>query len=70
VAILLGNSVIILNRQRFLAKYGMDNVASSNVGESGMKGSIAGLVHASSYLKVPMIFGNLLVIVVELLLGG
>jgi Yos1-like len=60
---------MILNRQRFLAKYGMGDIAST-VGESGIKGSVAGLLHAASYLKVPMIFGNLLVIVVEIFLGG
>jgi hypothetical protein len=69
VVILFGNSVMILNRQRFLAKYEVGDITST-AGDSGMKGSIAGLLHAASYLKVPMIFGNLLVIVVEIFLGG
>lgn len=69
------NSVLILNRKRFLAKHGLDDLASmggSVVDQSTnpMKAQIAGLLHAVQYLKPVIVIANSITIVFELILGG
>ncbi len=65
------NSVLILNRPRFLAKYGFDIVSlHASPTDNPMKSQIIGFLHAVQYLKVPMIALNSVAIVFELLLGG
>ena len=62
---------MILNRPRFLAKYGFDDV--NNVGaqsENPLKYQAVGLLSAVHYLKVPVIALNCVTIVFEILLGG
>ena len=69
--LLMLNSVMILNRRRFLAKYGLDDTsAMHNTGGSPITGQIVGLLHAVQYLKVPVIIANTIVIVFEIILGG
>ena len=72
------NALLILNRRRFLSKFGLD--PSSSGGPSGvvtqppphmsMKAQLVGLLHAVQYLKVPIIICNTVTIVLEMLLGG
>jgi hypothetical protein len=65
------NSVLILNRPRFLAKYGFDLVdMHTSTTDNPLKSQIIGFLHAVQYLKVPMIALNTIAIVFELLLGG
>jgi immediate early response 3-interacting protein 1 len=73
------NSVMILNRRRFLAKYGLDDLnhivgggmAASSTGDSNpLRTQAVGLLHAVQYLKVPVIACNIVMIIFELLLGG
>lgn len=66
---LLTNSVMILNRRRFLSKYGLDDLNSMQ-GDSPMKVQVVGLLHAVQYLKVPVIAANVITIVFEIILGG
>jgi hypothetical protein len=71
----MANSVMILNRRRFLSKFGLDDLNSMHQGgmvesPSAIKAQVVGLLHAVQYLKVPVIAGNILTIVFEILLGG
>jgi uncharacterized protein with PQ loop repeat len=65
---------MILNRRRFLSKYGLDNL--NHVQHTGaaaappLRSQIVGLLHAVQYLKVPVIVANIVTIVFEMLLGG
>jgi immediate early response 3-interacting protein 1 len=62
---------MILNRRRFLSKYGFDELSHMQHGSaSTLKTQAVGLLHAAQYLKVPVIAANILVIFFELLLGG
>ena len=50
---LLGvNSLLILNRRRFLAKYGLDDLQHAHASGNAMKVQAVGLLHAVQYLKV------------------
>ena len=74
------NSVMVLNRQRFLAKYGLDDLANVNNSYNGggggggdstpLKAQIVGLLHAVGYLKVPVIVANIVTIIFEIFFGG
>lgn len=71
VGLLLVNSVMILNRQRFLAKHGLDDL--TNVGGASsnpLQGQLVGLLHAVQYLKLPVIICNILTIAFEIFFGG
>lgn len=62
------NSIMILNKQRFLAQHGLDDlVVASN---DPLKAQIVGLLHAVQYLKVPVIIANIITIVFEIIFGG
>jgi hypothetical protein len=66
---------MILNRKRFLAKHGLDdltNMAAANYegGANPLQAQLVGLLHAVQYLKVPVIIANIITITFELLLGG
>mmetsp|Transcript_7720 Transcript_7720/g.9504 ORF Transcript_7720/g.9504 Transcript_7720/m.9504 type:complete len:84 (+) Transcript_7720:188-439(+) len=70
--LLVTNAGLILNRNRFLAKYGLDDV--QNMGcdpsERPLQAQAIGLLQAVQYLKVPIIAANGLTIIFEMLLGG
>lgn len=70
--LLCTNALMILNRPRFLAKYGLDDV--NNMGcapsEKPLKYQAVGLLSAVHYLKVPVIALNCITMIFELLLGG
>jgi hypothetical protein len=72
--LLMANSVMILNRRRFLSKFGLDDLNSMQGGmvesPSAVKAQVVGLLHAVQYLKVPVIAANILTIFFEILLGG
>eukprot|EP00540_Astrosyne_radiata_P023797 CAMPEP_0116844280 /NCGR_PEP_ID=MMETSP0418-20121206/12576_1 /TAXON_ID=1158023 /ORGANISM="Astrosyne radiata, Strain 13vi08-1A" /LENGTH=64 /DNA_ID=CAMNT_0004475167 /DNA_START=136 /DNA_END=330 /DNA_ORIENTATION=- len=63
---------MILNRQRFLIKYGLDDVQNMGVdpAQRPLQAQAIGLLQAVQYLKVPVIIANILTIVFELILGG
>jgi immediate early response 3-interacting protein 1 len=67
---------MILNRRRFLAQYGLDDLhqhattMQQQGGEVPLRAQVVGLLHAVQYLKVPVIACNLITIVLEILLGG
>ena len=59
---------MILNKQRFLAKHGLDDLVV--VSNDPLKAQIVGLLHAVQYLKVPVIAANVITIVFEIFFGG
>ena len=63
---------MILNRRRFLAKYGLDDITSMGHGgtEPPLQAQIVGLLHAVQYLKVPVIVANAVTILFELIFGS
>ena len=67
-SLLVSNGIVILHPKRFLAKYGYDEIDPH--GGSSARNQIVGLLQAFSYLKVPLIAINALVILIELIAGG
>jgi immediate early response 3-interacting protein 1 len=66
---LLGlNSVMILNKQRFLSKHGLDDLVAAS--GDPVKSQIVGLLHAVAYLKMPVIAANIITIIFEIFFGG
>jgi hypothetical protein len=75
VGLLLTNSLLILNRRRFLVKHGLDDLGNTggsvpDQSSNPLKAQIAGLLHAVQYLKPVVIVANGITIVFELILGG
>mmetsp|Transcript_16681 Transcript_16681/g.24981 ORF Transcript_16681/g.24981 Transcript_16681/m.24981 type:complete len:84 (+) Transcript_16681:129-380(+) len=70
--LLCTNALLILNRPRFLAKYGLDDVQNmgSSPSQNPLKYQLVGLLTAVQYLKVPVIVLNIVTIIFEFLLGG
>jgi uncharacterized protein with PQ loop repeat len=69
--LLLVNAIMILNRKRFLSKYGLDDANNIyNADPSSLKVQAIGLLQAVPYLKVPVIACNAITIIFELILGG
>lgn len=68
--LLLTNAVLILNRRRFLSKYGLDDLQSVQATRNPMVAQAGGLLHAVQYLKVPVIVCNIITIFFEILLGS
>ena len=68
------NSILILNRRRFLAKYGLDDINSTAVSattaQNPLRTQAIGLLQAVHYLKVPVIVANIITILFEILIGG
>ena len=74
------NALLILNRRRFLSKFGLDPTSTTMGGSSphnasggsvmSLKSQLVGLLQAVQYLKVPIIICNTITIVLEMLLGG
>jgi len=61
------NSVLILNKQRFLSKHGLDDLVAT-AGDP-VKSQIVGLLHAVTYLKMPVIVCNIFTIIFEIIVG-
>mmetsp|Transcript_10623 Transcript_10623/g.32495 ORF Transcript_10623/g.32495 Transcript_10623/m.32495 type:complete len:85 (+) Transcript_10623:109-363(+) len=75
-ALLFTNAFAILNEDRFLKRYGItlasssaDNFYGGPTPNASLKAQVAGFLHACSYLRVPLIFLNTLVILVKTLFG-
>lgn len=68
--LLFTNSILVLHRKRFLARYGLDDVSNVGIDPSPLKTQAVGLLQAVQYLKLPVIAANMIVIVFEILLGG
>mmetsp|Transcript_6494 Transcript_6494/g.19205 ORF Transcript_6494/g.19205 Transcript_6494/m.19205 type:complete len:87 (-) Transcript_6494:12-272(-) len=75
-ALLFTNAFAILNEDRFLKKRGITLSSASTDGfyggpanNSSLKAQVAGFLHACSYLRVPLIFLNTVVILVKTLFG-
>jgi len=62
------NALLILNKPRFLSKYGLDGADSYNI--SPLKQQAVGLINAVEYLRVPVIACNGVTVLFEMLLGG
>jgi uncharacterized protein with PQ loop repeat len=63
---------MILNRKRFLANYGLDDITSmvGDTSEKPLQTQVIGLLHAVQYLKVPIIAANAITIIFELIFGS
>ena len=59
---------MILNKQRFLAQYGLDDIVVAS--SDPLKSQVVGLLHAVQYLKVPVLVANLITIIFEIIFGG
>jgi len=66
--LLLVNALLILNRPRFLSKYGLSQTDAFSA--DPIKTQIIGLVNAVEYLRVPVVACNGITILFEMLLGG
>jgi len=66
------NAALILNRRRFLAKYGLDDINSVNFdsAHTPLKSQLIGFLQAVQYLKVPLIGLNAITVIFEMILGG
>jgi len=70
--LLFVNAIAILNRQRFLSKVGLSQPTYDSYGDNqpGVKSQIVNLIYAvQTVMRVPLIFLNIVVIVIKLLLG-
>ena len=71
--LLMTNAGAILHETRLLPAIGMPHVGAQPPGtineQSGVKMKIAGLLNAVRYLRVPLIFINIIAVFFELLLG-
>lgn len=73
--LLVTNSLMILNRRRFLSKFGLNDAPSggmpgSDTSQKPLQAQAAGLLMAVQYLKMPVIVANIIVIIFEILLGA
>ncbi|XP_057738453.1 uncharacterized protein LOC130955804 [Arachis stenosperma] len=67
--LLLANALAIINEDRFLAPRGW-GFSDFSVGRTkSLKGQIIGLIHASQYIRVPLILLNTIFIIVKFLSG-
>jgi len=67
---LICNALLILNRKRFLSKFGLDDINSAAATGNPLIQQATGLLMAVHYLKVPVIAANILTILFEILIGG
>ena len=67
--LLVLNALAVLHRERFLRTWGIAELDSS-LPATSLKNQAAGFLNAVSYMKVPLIAMNVLVMTVELLFGG
>ncbi|KAF6160981.1 hypothetical protein GIB67_007622 [Kingdonia uniflora] len=68
--LLLANALAILNEERFLGPRGW-SVSDVSTGGStkSMKAKLVGLIYAAQYMRIILIFVNILCIVVKLVSG-
>lgn len=65
---MLVNALAVLNEDRFLAPHGWGFSDMAARGKS-LKAQVIGLVHATQYLRVPLIVLNIITIAVMLISG-
>lgn len=75
-SLMAANGFAILSNERFLERYGWgySSLYEANRGYGGpdtgtIKKSIIGFLHASSYLRLPLMILNVIVIFVKLIFG-
>jgi len=70
-ALLAANAVAILNEPRFLAKRGLTarDVRDGADAPASAKGQIIGVINAATYLRVPLIALNAIVVFVKVVFG-
>ena len=70
-ALLSVNAVAVLNERRFLAKRGltMESIRYGSTSATSARGQIIGVINAASYLRVPLIALNAIVIFVKVVFG-
>jgi Yos1-like len=69
VFLLFLNAIAILNRKRFLSKFGLDDVTLAN-DETSAKGKFVRAYQAASFGNVFIAFFNIAAIVGEILMGS
>lgn len=67
--LLLANAFAILNEERFLAPRGWSFSEYSGATAKSFKGQIIGFIHAIQYFRLPLIFLNVIMIIVKLVSG-
>lgn len=71
--LLVMNGLAILNNERFLEKYGwgFSQMGNNPMGPSpnALKYQVIGMLHASAFLRVPLIVMNTIVVFVKLVFG-
>jgi Yos1-like len=65
--LLCSNAVAILHPKRFLSKFGYDK--ADPLGGASLRNQTVGFLSAVSYLKIPLIIINCLVIIMEIVAG-
>lgn len=72
-ALMVLNAAAILNEQRFLERYGwgFSQLGASPIGQGpgAMKHQIIGMLHAATYLRVPLVAFNVIVILIKMVFG-
>mmetsp|Transcript_4114 Transcript_4114/g.6426 ORF Transcript_4114/g.6426 Transcript_4114/m.6426 type:complete len:80 (+) Transcript_4114:208-447(+) len=69
--LLVFNAFAVLNEQRFLEKYGLGHSAltSGHVSATSPRGQLIGLITATTYMRMPLVVLNSLVILVKMIFG-
>ena len=68
--LLFANAFAILHPKRVLAKHKLTQADLVECQDNPMKIQLIGLLQAVTYLRLPLVVCNLLVVVVEFLVGG
>lgn len=70
-ALLAANGIAVLNEHRFLAKRGLTPAAirDGQCGATSLRGQMIGVINAVSYLRMPLVALNSVVIFVKLVFG-
>ena len=69
--LLVANAFAVLNEERFLEPKNLSQsaITSGYVSAHGFKGQLIGLIYAASYLRMPLLAANSIVIFVKVLFG-
>ena len=70
--LLVANAFAVLNEERFLEPKSLSQsaITSGYVSAHGFKGQLIGLIYAASYLRMPLLAANAIVIFVKVLFGS
>ena len=69
--LLVANAFAVLNEERFLEPKNLSQsaITSGYVSAHGFKGQLIGFIYAASYLRMPLLAANAIVIFVKVLFG-